>query len=879
MLLTRISFCMKKFFFLISFFLCLHNLLAQTTHTVSGTIKDSTGQVIIAANIWLITGRDTLHSTSNETGKFNFTNVPLSSFNLRISVLGHETWEKEFIFPQTTAHIDLPPITLSTKISTLKEVVVKAEQPQVLIKGDTIEYRADQYQVRQYALVEDLLKRLPGIEVDMDGNITAMGKRISSIRINGKVFLVPNITTLTRLLPANMIDKIQIIDDYGELARATGRKVGEPQQVLNLQTKTSLSKILQGQAIIGVGNDGKYNANITASNMGVYQLLSVSLNTNNTNVQEGTGSSTTGFLSYRGVYNHKHTLNSELQGGRTTNNVQSNSTVKMETSEGTLYSVNNSNHSSQSDNYTLATEVNLQLTAKDMLSITLNYNPERLTDNGTTSSIQSGLQRKDQVTISNLISQTQSLSPHLFASHQFKKSGRTLSLMFSPNYIWGNNDQETRDNLRYYNTDNTIAKDSLLHQLLHKSNNNTITTAQISWVEPLNDISSLELKYGVNYAVTDNKQETQWIDNDGKANFIDSLSNAYRYTTQHHQAELNYHRNKGKLDYTLGMTLHPSSLRSNIIDNDGKRTMMHSNRLLPVSRLQYKPSKSETIIFNYTGNVAFPALQQLQSIPDLTNPQFPVIGNPNLNSSVSHSLSANYRKAGLNTSYINFSGNYVQDKIVTNVVLVKDSFNTIKQETHFLNVDGSYGLSIRYGRSQRLADGKYNLFLDGNSAYNNNILYLENVRKKAPNLAITQSVKANMLRLWIELAGGVSYTYRRNVYILQENNVTNLSTWTFNMNGKVYFLKTFMLAADGNKQINSGYSSAVNTNPFMVNATLEKIFFKRKLTCRLQGFNLLDEKARSSQTVSGNTVTENRSNMIGRYFMLSLQFDLNAFKE
>jgi outer membrane receptor protein involved in Fe transport len=128
------------------------------------------------------------------------------------------------------------------------------------------------------------------------------------------------------------------------------------------------------------------------------------------------------------------------------------------------------------------------------------------------------------------------------------------------------------------------------------------------------------------------------------------------------------------------------------------------------------------------------------------------------------------------------------------------------------------------------------------------------------------------------LAGGVSYTYNRNVYVLPENNITDISTWAFNMNGKVYFLKTFMLAADASKQFNKGYSSAINTNPFMINATLEKAFFKNKFTLRLQGFNLLDETARTSQSISGNSIVENRSNLLGRYFLLSVQCDLKMFK-
>jgi hypothetical protein len=151
---------------------------------------------------------------------------------------------------------------------------------------------------------------------------------------------------------------------------------------------------------------------------------------------------------------------------------------------------------------------------------------------------------------------------------------------------------------------------------------------------------------------------------------------------------------------------------------------------------------------------------------------------------------------------------------------------------------------------------------------------MDNVRKTGQNLVLTQSVRANMLKEWLELTGGVAYTYNRNVYVLAENSITNISTWNFNLNGKVFFLKTFSVGADINKQLNSGFSGALSTNPTMINGTLEKMFFKRKLTVRLQGFNLLDQTAGLSQSIAGNTVTQNQNRLLGRYFMLTLQCDL-----
>jgi hypothetical protein len=869
---------MKKTFLFVAFFFVLHHLLAQTAFTVSGAIKDTTGREIIAATIRLITGKDTLRTTCNEKGKFSFSKVPQPVFTLCVSALGYETWCKGFVFPETGAEINLVPITLFVKASTLKEVVVKGKFPKVIIKEDTIEYRVDQYKLRENSVVEDLLKRLPGLQVDMDGNVTYMGKGIAKVRINGKDFLVDNIKSLTRLLPIDLIDNVQLIDDYGDMARATGRKEGEPERVLNLQTKKDLNNIYQAQGIVGGGNDNRYTAGVLANYFSERNQLSIIGNTNNTSAQIGNVITTTGSINYRGKFNKALSMNAGLQGGRNKDNLQSYSTVKNETSNGILYSTNSSNNSNLNNNYSFTGGAEYKPKEGDMINFNLNGSLSNTINNSELTAIQSGFQRKDQVAINGITNRVPVFTGTINASHRFNRLGRTLSQILMVSHTNNNNSQDGSDSLRYYNIDNTIAKDSLLHQLIYKTNNNLLSNSQTSWVESLDSFSSLQLRYAITYSITDNSLATQWIDPAGKKTLIDSLSNSFTYKMVQHEIGLNYRRNKGKLDYTIGLLLQPASLQANLVGEE-KHTVVHSKSLVPVLRVQYKLSRATFFTLAYMGSVGFPTYQQLQTIPDLTNTQFPIIGNPNLRTSLSHNLTSSYRNASINnTWFLQFSAKYTQNKVVTNVVLVKDSFNTVKQETHFLNANGYYNLRFDYSWTQQLQEGKYNLFLEGANSYNNNVLYMDNIRKTSNNLVLTQLGKANMMLEWLELTGNISYTYNRNVYILRENNITNIHTWTFGLSGKIYFLKTFALAADASKQVNNGYSGAVSINPLMINGTLEKMFFRRTLTCRLQGFNLLDETSRLSQIISGNSIIENRNKTLGRYFMLSLQCDLRMFK-
>jgi len=868
---------MKRIFLLICFLSCLQTLLAQTTYNVSGQIRDTTGQEMIGANVWLMAGRDTMHTITNEAGRFAFQQVRQPVFTIRVTLLGYETWYREFSFREAGTQVDLPLIKLTAKTSTLKEVVVKGKMAAVAIKEDTIEYRADQYRLRQNAVAEDLLKRLPGMQVDAEGNIQTMGKRVMKVRINGKDFMIDDIKTLTRLLPVDLIDKVQLIDDYGDMARATGRKVGEPEKVLNIQTKADLDRVYQAQALAGTGNDGRYNASVLGNYFSEKQQVSVNAITNNITAQVGNTVTSAGNINYRGVYSNEFNMNVGVIGGRTTNDQESLSTVSTVTDEGTIYSVNTGNSSSRNENYNINLGTEYKPREGDMLNFNLNYAANNIVSNSYTSAIQSGLQRKDQISAISNTSTMPVFLAGLFGTHRLSDKGRIISLGLYANTTKNNNLQDGVDSLRYYNRDSTVAKDSILHQILDKKNTNFVVNANVSYVEPIDSLNSLELRYSVNYNKTDNIQETHWINPDGKGNRIDSLSNRYLYNMTQQQLELNYRRLINKWEIILGARLQPSTLTSSMEGGQNK-VVVTSNKLVPVFRLQYKMPRQAMASISYAGNIIFPTYQQLMPVPDLTNAQFPIIGNPDLKPSFTHSVFFNYRNAGLNTLFVHLSGNVTRDKVVTNVSFVKDSFNTVKQETRFLNTNGDYNLRFIYGWAYRIADGKYNLFLDGNSSYNNNILYMDNVRKTGQNLVITQSLRANMLMENIELNAGSAYTYNRNVYILRENSITNINTWNFNFNGKVYFLKTLSLAADINKQLNTGFSGAVSANPLIVNATLENMFFKRKLTARIQGYNLLNETSRLSQTISGNTITENQNRMLGRYFMFSLQCDLRLLR-
>src|SRR5690606_3211138 len=166
----------------------------------------------------------------------------------------------------------------------LEEVVIEGVVT-VQVKGDTVEYSTRDLKLREGALAEDALKKLQGVEVDKDGNVTAQGESVTRVRINGKDFFGGDVKTATQNLPANIIEKMQIVDDYGDMANLTGNKSGDSEKVLNIVIDPKYNKGYMTTLRVGGGTEERYQA--TGMWMGLNNSTQVSVlgNLNNMNAQ------------------------------------------------------------------------------------------------------------------------------------------------------------------------------------------------------------------------------------------------------------------------------------------------------------------------------------------------------------------------------------------------------------------------------------------------------------------------------------------------------------------------------------------------------------------------------------------------------------------
>ena len=255
---------------------------------INGILVDATDTTeLMQANVQLLKAdKDSTYvmgTITDMNGVFNLENVPEGRYLVKCSYIGYEPTIKRVSVGADGRDVNLGMIYVSQNTVVLKETVVMGVKTAITVKEDTIEYNADTYKTQANAVVEDLLKRMPGVEVSSDGKITANGKEVKKILIDGKEFFSDDPTMASKNIPADMINKLQVIDRKSDLARLTGVDDGEDETVINLTVKKGMNNGWFGTVTAGYGTDKRYLGNVIANYFNNGNQFTFTGNANNTN--------------------------------------------------------------------------------------------------------------------------------------------------------------------------------------------------------------------------------------------------------------------------------------------------------------------------------------------------------------------------------------------------------------------------------------------------------------------------------------------------------------------------------------------------------------------------------------------------------------------
>ncbi|NSL89395.1 TonB-dependent receptor [Chitinophaga sp. Mgbs1] len=913
--------------------LCLgfmHAQAQQSQGKIKGQLTDqTTKEAMPAATVVLLHAKDsTVANTAitDNKGNFEITGITDGSYRLYISFLGYKTINRAIQISNDNKQVALGNITMEHKGVNLNAVEILDEKPPIVVKKDTLEFNADAFKTRENAVVEDLLKKLPGVTVDKDGAITAHGETVTKVLVDGKPFFGNDPKLATKNLPANIIDKVQVIDKKSDQAQFTQIDDGQTEKAINIVIKKDKRKGMFGRATAGYGTDDRFMGSFSLNRFRENQQMSLLGGGNNINnmgysmQDQMTFSSAGGGGGGRGGGGRgggRMIISQGLGGGGNnggiTRNWNTGLNFSQDFSKNVIFSGNyffndtkrdvaqkTSRQTFASTGTTYYNESNMSQTdnSNNRFSARVEYNidsfhsiiftPNYSFTNASSYSIRDYAtlnSNKDTTnkgsTINDGQGNSQNLNGNLLFRKRFRKPGRSLSLNLT--YSNNINDQQNfnKTNVYFFSNDSS----STFNQRNDIHSVSSSMGANFTYTEPLAKDRFLEVNYGVTRYNSNSKKYTYDFDN-GKNEYDqlnDSLSNKFTNSTLNQQAGLALRTTKLKYDYTIGINFLFNSLDNNTFSFRTQKDSLIQQRTLnfaPNASFNYTFAKNKRLRINYNGTTQQPTVQQLQPVPDNSNALYVQQGNPDLKPSFNNNLNINYNQFNNVTfrgMFSSLSASFGSNKIVNSTRL---DTATGKQFSKPVNVNGYFSLRGMVHNSIPLSKTPgQNLNSSTVVAYSRDVNMTQGTLNYSNSLQLSQNFNVSYsYKELLDVALGAGVNYNATTYTLPTSQNTRYLDYNFNLDFNFNLPLGFMAGSDITCTLNRGRTTGYNLTSTMWNANIAKyVFPKKQGMIKIQGFDLLRQYVSVSRNVSDNYIEDVQSNVLQQYFMVSFTYFLNKF--
>lgn len=876
------------FSFLFSFPIIAQNSSNQGKEYIEGLVYDkNTQETIIGASIILLQEKDSSYISGTVTNADGYFKVgsPIGRYIVEISFIGYSTAYKNIKIDKNKQAYDIGKIYLIENAIHLQEAEVIAQIPPIVTKGDTIEYNASSYSVEESSVLQDLLKKMPGIEVDANGNITANGKTIQKILVDGKEFFGNDIALALDNLPANMIKKLQLFKEDSQTAKITAIKDKNPEQVINLVVKDELKQSLFGNVAAGYGSDNKYK------NKGIANYMQnenqVSLIGEMSNISDNDA-----FFGSRGIDKDKNIgLNVYRQtsekfkiGGsiRYTDNeniLETRSNTQTFLSTGDRYS--KQNQTSKNAQKSLNLGANIEWNPDSMTTIyARTYVSFNKTKNSNSSASMSYVSQQDTTRgLSNSYNKSDgyTLNTSITAGRKLNDKGRNVSLTF-----YGALRNNDGINTNYSKTDYSsgiIPK--IIDQRSDTKNDYNTYNFNLSYVEPINKTDLLQLTYTLNQNISERDKNTKRADANGNYTIPDSA-----YTRNTHSEYLmqsiglNYQSNKEKYYYSIGFNVEPAYSKSKVMLGDSiiEELKQHVINYAPSILLSYTPNPNTNLFIGYSGMTSQPGVSQLSADTTIVNALTKVYGNPDLKPSFSNDINFNFQKSNYEAArFLLISGGfkYTSNNIVDYTIIDKYG-NT---ENTYRNVSGDMSASLGLMYETPLKNRKFSISTNTYSNYNKSIGFTNREKTITNNINISEKLIAKFKSELVQsqLEGNITYNLTRNNFQkLNNRNTVNYSIAN-ETTLKLPYDITFNNAIEYSYK--TGYEDDFKKSQYIWNVSLSKLFLKKKNgILKVEVSDLLDDRNMLSRIVDSNYISDTYTNSISRYILVSFIYRFNIAK-
>lgn len=900
---------MKRFVLFIGLLLIGASVFAQDNGRISGKVIDQeTKDPIPQANIRILQQRDSVYVNgvaSNAEGNFSIS-MPLGNYIVQVTYVGNNDFFRNVNLTNSNRNVNLGSIELGADNILLDAAVVTAKAAEIVVKGDTVEYNADSYKVTESAILEDLLKKMPGVEVDSEGKITVNGREIKKIMVDGEEFFSSDPKVASRNLPARMVDRLQVLDRRTDLAQMTGFDDGEEETIINLTVRPGMKEGLFGNAFVGYGSKDRYEGNLMVNYMkdkNQYTLLGGFNNTNNAGFSDlassmfgsgggggrrffggrsGITTSANGGFNFSQQFNPDLKLGGNLRYGNTDNNTLSRTHTQNILSSGNT--IENENNSSNNFSQNFNMDFRLEWTPDTLTRII--FSPQGSIYNNRQT------QLGDFVTTNEMLSDTinhgdsryfsegdgKNVSARLDVSRTLGKKGRILSVQLRGGMSDSENNGTNLSNTFY----NGTKPDDLIDQRFTNTNDSRNWRGYISYVEPIGNNNAIQLAYQYRQNISESDRDTRVKDASGNYTVLDELySKRLENNFTNQEVELNFQSVRPKYDYTIGFSIQPSSSASKTFIGDNKihdftRSVIN---YAPSAQFNYRWTRQHNLRLRYFGNTDQPSVNQLSPVVDVSNPLNITIGNPDLKPSFQHRLNIRYQNFNPEKNRsMGFFGDvrYLTNDIVSSSMTDRE---TGRRETTFENVSGNWNANGRMMMNIPLKNIKFSIFSMSFASYNhaNGFSNGEKNLSRRLNLGETLGLNYRSDVLDFGIRGNVSYNKVRNS--LEGQRDQEFLNYGGNANTTIYLPWDMSIESDINYSTNSGYADGFTQDEWLWNASIQKQLFKQKNgTLRFKIYDILQQRSNISRSVTSNYIRDTTTNTLTSYFMVHFVYRFNIFK-
>jgi len=849
-------------------------------------------------------------------GSFEIKGLAPGLYRLTVAYLGLKNVNKEFTVTAAAPAVNVGNVGMENTGVELNTVVIKGVVTPVVVKTDTVEYNASAFKVRENAVVEDVLKKLPGVEVAKDGSIKAQGETVTRVRVDGKDFFGNDPLLATKNLPADMIDKIQVIDLMSDQSQFTGVDDGNREKIINITTKKDKKNGYFGNSSIGYGTnagegtDNRYDANINVNKFNNEQQVSVIGQFNNVNKQNfGSGGGGGNRGGGGGGRFNVGAGNGATQQGITNTNAfgvnfadiytdQTKVTASYFFNKSSLFIDQTSFRQNLLGNSTTTFNQD-QTSTTDKTNHRFNFMIDTKLDSTTSIRIEpnityteTGLDQFSSYTNNygnyetigtqgfNTKSTAPTVASNILIRKKFLRRGRTLSLNVNTNI--NDNESKNYNDIRNNTTEGGILTRDFTNQLNDQDAHSISNTSRVVYTEPLSKTLNLELNYQNTYNFDNSKRYTY------NFNTVTSLydlpdftyTNSFENTTLTNAVGASVNKTAKKYNWNVGLGVQNTD-RKNLNLTTGDVFNQSFYNIVPTAQLRYTFNKSKRLVFRYRGSTQQPTIAQIQPIPDNSNTQSIPIGNPDLKPSFTNNLTVfynNFNFAKFRSLFIFANLNQTINSFGNNSVLITDQAdpNFGKIAVTPLNVGGAYQGTL--GSSLGLPiikENKLNLNIDLGGSYARGVNFTNALENITNDLSITNKYRLVSSMDKLDLTAGIGGSINRATYSAQPSANTTYYTLNPTIDISYLFPGNIRLAMDVDYFQNTGRGGAFDTSYTIMNGYISKQFFKNKGTFKLAVNDALNQNQGITRTSSNNTITDLRYNVLKRYYMFSFTYSLN----